>query len=40
MMKGKAYALRSNEKLIIAATAELKLKKLIKQARKKKTMPD
>ena len=40
MMKGKTYALRSNEKLIIVATAELKLKKFIKQARKKKTMPD
>ena len=30
MMKGKTYALRSNEKLIIVAKAELKLKKFIK----------
>ena len=40
MMKGKTYALGSNEKLIIVATAELKLKKFIKQARKKKTTLD
>ena len=40
IMKGKTYALRSNEKLIIAATAELKLKKFIKWTRKKKTTPD
>ena len=40
MIKGKTYVLRSNEKLIIVAMAELKLKKFIKQARKKKTLPD
>ena len=40
MMKGKTYVIRSNEKLIIVAMAELKLKKFIKQARKKKTLPD
>ena len=40
MMKGKTYALANNEKLIIVATAELKLKKFIKQARKKKTTLD
>ena len=30
LIKGNTYALRSNEKLIIAATTELKLKKFIK----------